>query len=317
MSLPVDSTDRKGIPIVSGVLDYFPDAIAGVARVSQKGNDKHNPGEPLHWSRDKSPDHRDCIGRHLLEPQEVDEDGELHSVHAAWRALANAQIELEGGEKTSPERPEKPPTFTVDKGGKAWYNTPLAGWGESRGPARGTGYRLSPEERDDLKEYLVDDCETSPSTASLILAGITLPDPWFPADRHQMVYIAGPMRGHPDNNTAAFDEARNLLVSKGYAVISPADMDRAAAVPIEPEPADSDIRKYALRDFHALHFLGGQDGDAIAMLPGWEDSIGATAEFFMARWLKLRVLDATTAEEAPEARMFLMHFPAHPMKAQA
>src|SRR6266699_3932087 len=86
---------RKEIPLTTGLLDYFPDALAAVARVSQKGNQKHNPGEPLHWSRDKSADHADCVSRHLVDRGQLDDDGELHEVHLAWRALALAQEALE------------------------------------------------------------------------------------------------------------------------------------------------------------------------------------------------------------------------------
>jgi len=95
MTLPTDSKSRKGLPITTGVLDYFPDAIAEVARLSMVGNDQHNPGEPLHWARDKSTDHADCIVRHLMERGTVDTDGVRHSTKVAWRALALLQVELE------------------------------------------------------------------------------------------------------------------------------------------------------------------------------------------------------------------------------
>lgn len=85
--------NRKEQPIATGVLDYFPLALAAVSRLSKFGNDKHNPGEALHWERSKSNDHRDCIARHLIECGTVDtESGELHDVALAWRALANLQI---------------------------------------------------------------------------------------------------------------------------------------------------------------------------------------------------------------------------------
>jgi hypothetical protein len=45
LTLPTDSTERKNIPIVSGCLDYAPAALAGMARWSKVGNDKHNPGQ--------------------------------------------------------------------------------------------------------------------------------------------------------------------------------------------------------------------------------------------------------------------------------
>lgn len=96
MTLPTDSKARKAIPLQNGCYDYFPDALAAVAMLSQAGNDKHNPGEPLHWSREKSSDHADCIARHQQERGKIDpEDGFLHDVKVAWRALAQAQLALE------------------------------------------------------------------------------------------------------------------------------------------------------------------------------------------------------------------------------
>jgi hypothetical protein len=94
--LPTDSQTRKDTPVHSGCLAYFPLALAAVARLSKAGNDKHNPGQPLHWSREKSSDHADCAARHLLEVGVVDpDDGFSHSVKLAWRALALLQLEEE------------------------------------------------------------------------------------------------------------------------------------------------------------------------------------------------------------------------------
>lgn len=93
--LPAESQERKKYPIASGVLDYFPDALAEVARVSYEGNQQHNPGEPLHWARGKSTDQDDTIIRHFLERGKRDADGMRHSAKLAWRALALLQLELE------------------------------------------------------------------------------------------------------------------------------------------------------------------------------------------------------------------------------
>lgn len=91
--LPAGAEERKQIPIFSGVLNYFPLALAAVARVSKRGNDQHNPGKPLHWSRDKSQDHLDCVGRHLLDVASRNEAGEYPDAEAlAWRALAHLQL---------------------------------------------------------------------------------------------------------------------------------------------------------------------------------------------------------------------------------
>lgn len=87
------SQERKAEPIYSGCLMYFPDALAAVARLSKAGNDKHNPGEPLHWAREKSTDQMDCAIRHSLTPHEIDPDtGEPELVSSAWRILAELQL---------------------------------------------------------------------------------------------------------------------------------------------------------------------------------------------------------------------------------
>lgn len=89
------SKNRKEYPVYSGVLNYFPDAMMEVARVSYVGNEQHNPGEPLHWSRGKSNDHLDALTRHMLDAGQIDDDGVRHSAKVAWRALANLQLEIE------------------------------------------------------------------------------------------------------------------------------------------------------------------------------------------------------------------------------
>lgn len=92
---PTDPQERKGIPICSGVLDYFPSALAEVAKISLAGNNQHNPGQPMHWNRSKSSDVEDTIVRHLMERGGIDTDGQRHSAKLAWRALALLQLELE------------------------------------------------------------------------------------------------------------------------------------------------------------------------------------------------------------------------------
>jgi hypothetical protein len=95
-TFPSDSEARKSLPVTTGVFDYFGAALAAVAAVSKYGNDKHNPGQPLYWSRGKSNDHADAVGRHLIDRGGIDPDSELrHSAQLAWRALALLQVELE------------------------------------------------------------------------------------------------------------------------------------------------------------------------------------------------------------------------------
>ena len=83
------------MPVYSGVLKYFPDAIREVSKVSYSGNIQHHPDMPLHWDRSKSSDELDALARHLIECGTTDTDGQKHSAKVAWRALANLQKELE------------------------------------------------------------------------------------------------------------------------------------------------------------------------------------------------------------------------------
>jgi hypothetical protein len=113
------------------------------------------------------------------------------------------------------------------------------------------------------------------------------------------IYVAGPMRGYPKFNFPAFDEARDRGLALGHFIISPADIDREAdpdAENMDPASITPEMcRKYAERDLDAILTC-----DAIAVLKGWEKSVGATAEVAVARWLKLPVLDATTFEPLAE-----------------
>ena len=83
---PEDSTERKTYPVYSGLLQYFPAALAAVAHHSYIGNAKHNAGLPLHHDRAKSGDEADAMIRHAME-------GDL--VGMAWRALSWLQKDLE------------------------------------------------------------------------------------------------------------------------------------------------------------------------------------------------------------------------------
>lgn len=96
--LPTDAKARKAVPIFSGFIKYFPDAIAAVAELSRIGNDQHNPGAPLGWDRSKSGDEMDALCRHMLDMAagvDEDSDGVLHATKQAWRAMAHLQKTIE------------------------------------------------------------------------------------------------------------------------------------------------------------------------------------------------------------------------------
>lgn len=120
-----------------------------------------------------------------------------------------------------------------------------------------------------------------------------------PQVRKNRVYLSGPMRGIKDFNFPAFDRARDLANVNGLVAISPADIDRENGIhettelPQSLEEAAHVNREFVERDVKALLSLRAELGDAIALLPGWEKSTGAVAEFFIARWLGLAIRDAT------------------------
>lgn len=84
--LPEDSAERKTYPLHTIIAGYFPSALAEIAHHSYVNNEVHNPGQPLHWSRNKSNDHLEAAMRHLIEDD---------LVGAAWRVLAALQLRLE------------------------------------------------------------------------------------------------------------------------------------------------------------------------------------------------------------------------------
>lgn len=91
----LDPKERKGIPLATGVIDYFPDALLAVAELSRIGNDQHNPGQPLHWARGKGGNNADELARHFVQRGTLDSDNVRHSTKVAWRALAILQLEIE------------------------------------------------------------------------------------------------------------------------------------------------------------------------------------------------------------------------------
>jgi hypothetical protein len=83
--------------ITTCALDYFPNALAAIARWSRYNNQKYPPvdgSKEVRWSFDVSTDHADAIASHLIQRGTEDEAGFSHSVPLAWRALALLETEL-------------------------------------------------------------------------------------------------------------------------------------------------------------------------------------------------------------------------------
>ena len=112
------------------------------------------------------------------------------------------------------------------------------------------------------------------------------------------IYLAGPMRGIAEFNFPAFFSAAQELRSLGHYVFNPASRDNerhgtdiSAGNHTGSEDQLISEHGFSLRDalYEDLSFICLQ-AEAIALLPGWENSNGATAELAVARALKLEVL---------------------------
>lgn len=106
------------------------------------------------------------------------------------------------------------------------------------------------------------------------------------------LYIAGPMRGKPRLNWDAFFEAEKQLQDAGYHTINPARLDMERG--IDPDTFDIDLTQDILRDTVGVDLseiikLDPAWGDGIALLDGWETSVGACAERATACWLRLAI----------------------------
>ena len=99
----------------------------------------------------------------------------------------------------------------------------------------------------------------------------------------KQIYIAGPMTGYPDCNVAAFHAAAERLARAGWKVFNPAENFGGRK--------DLPREAYLRLDVAVL-----AQCDAIAMLPGWEESRGAKLEYLVAHEMGCTVIDAVTLQ---------------------
>jgi hypothetical protein len=106
------------------------------------------------------------------------------------------------------------------------------------------------------------------------------------------IYIAGPMSGIPNYNRELFNETAEAFEDGGWEVFNPAEND------VELFGSHEECDKAIEADRQgALRIMLGSDLDyicsranAIAMLPGWEKSLGARAEHATAVALGLEII---------------------------
>ncbi|MDE3023207.1 MAG: DUF4406 domain-containing protein [Pseudomonadota bacterium] len=112
------------------------------------------------------------------------------------------------------------------------------------------------------------------------------------------IYVAGPMRGIPFFNFPAFCKATAELRSKGHFVFNPAerDNDRHGTDISEGNTAGCELLAAKQHGFNLREALHDDleficlKADAIALLPGWEKSKGANAEYATAVALGLEII---------------------------
>ncbi len=99
------------------------------------------------------------------------------------------------------------------------------------------------------------------------------------------IYVAGPMTGLPDLNFPAFHAAAARLRGIGHEVVNPAEINA------DPSAAWATCMRQDIRELMTC--------DAVALLPGWEASRGASLEQHIATVLGM---PCCPAAEIPPAK---------------
>lgn len=94
------------------------------------------------------------------------------------------------------------------------------------------------------------------------------------------IYLSGPMRGYPESNYPLFVRMAKSLREQGHTVYNPAEF------PWEGSHETFPIRQ-AFADYCRFICL---EADAIALLPGWEKSLGVSAELALAKNCSLEII---------------------------
>ncbi len=108
------------------------------------------------------------------------------------------------------------------------------------------------------------------------------------------IYVAGPMRGYPRYNFDAFYEAEKFLSSVGWDPMNPAKTDESKGFKPDSDVVTQEMMMvFIRRDVDMIIDYA----DAICVLPGWEKSLGATAEVALARWKNIPIYAYPTMEQ--------------------
>lgn len=99
------------------------------------------------------------------------------------------------------------------------------------------------------------------------------------------IYLAGPMTGLPEKNSPLFNSEATRLRRLGYEVINPVELNT--------ERLGKSRAACMREDIKAIFEV-----DAVALLPGWANSKGATCEKHVAEQLDLPIFYAEWITES-------------------
>lgn len=103
------------------------------------------------------------------------------------------------------------------------------------------------------------------------------------------IYLAGKMRGIPEFNFPAFHAAAKKLREQGHEVFSPAE--KGAETEVINDPSLQESLDFRRRVFKLDTAYICDHADAVVLLPGWETSLGATAERALAAAIGLEIIE--------------------------
>lgn len=87
------------------------------------------------------------------------------------------------------------------------------------------------------------------------------------------IYLSGPMKGYPESNYPLFNQVASELRKRGHRVYNPAEFGH------DGPPETFPLRKA----FAAYSKFICEEATTIVLLPGWEKSLGVSAELALAK----------------------------------
>lgn len=115
------------------------------------------------------------------------------------------------------------------------------------------------------------------------------------------VYLAGPMQGYENFNKKNFDKYEEILKSSGYEVFNPSETDLSKSYQSGEVEGQEFVNQCLNIDLNYIC----KNAEAIALMPGWENSKGAKAEYFTALACNLKIIILEDALNGLEGESYI------------